>query len=144
MRLSTYTDYSLRVLMYLGLSGEKRTTIQDIATSFQISKGHTMKIVHELGKLGYIETTRGRVGGLKLAKPPEAIGLGEVVRKTETDFDMVPCFISAKLCPITPSCSLKGVLSLATRAYLKTLDEFTLADLLKTRVEMSRALALTV
>lgn len=142
MRLTAYSDYSLRVLMYVGLLGDERATIDEICEAYGISRGHVMKIVNDLGRMGYLETIRGRAGGLKLAIPPEAIGVGEVIRKTETDFAMVPCFESAKLCPITPSCALKGALALATREYLKALDQFTLADLIAAKGSLRKQLGM--
>jgi Rrf2 family transcriptional regulator, nitric oxide-sensitive transcriptional repressor len=132
MRLTDYTDYSLRTLMYLGLNREKLVTIQEIADTYNISKSHLMKVVHQLGVAGLVETVRGRSGGLRLGKEPEQINLGDVVRRTEPDFMMVECFSQAhNNCILSPSCELQGVLRQATAAYLNVLSGVTLADLLR-------------
>ncbi|HEX7650382.1 MAG TPA: Rrf2 family transcriptional regulator [Noviherbaspirillum sp.] len=132
MRLTDYTDYSLRTLMYLGLNRDRLVTIQDIADSYGISKSHLMKVVHQLGLAGLVETIRGRSGGLRLGKEPADINIGAVVRRTEPDFMMVECF-DRKIneCILSPSCELQGALRRATAAYLAVLDEVTLADLLR-------------
>ncbi|WP_332699397.1 Rrf2 family transcriptional regulator [Halalkalibacter lacteus] len=131
MRLTIYTDYSLRVLIYLTtLSENERTNIKDIANAYGISKNHLMKVILQLGKLGLIETTRGRNGGLRLAVKPSDINIGSVVRQTEDDFNIVECFSKEQnKCSISPVCSLKGVLHQALMAYLDVLDQYTLADL---------------
>ena len=132
MRLTDYTDYSLRTLMYLGLNRDRLVTIQDIADSYGISKSHLMKVVHQRGLAGLVETIRGRSGGLRLGKEPADINIGAVVRRTEPDFMMVECF-DRKIneCILSPSCELQGALRRATAAYLAVLDEVTLADLLR-------------
>ena len=96
MRLTVYTDYSLRVLMYVALHPERRPTIGEVAASYGISKNHVMKVVYQLGLAGYVETVRGQSGGMRLAKPPQDIILGEVVRRTEPDLALVPCFVAAE------------------------------------------------
>jgi Rrf2 family nitric oxide-sensitive transcriptional repressor len=132
MRLTDYTDYSLRTLMYLGLNRDRLVTIQDIADVYGISKNHLMKVVHHLGLLGLIETVRGRSGGLRLGMEPDRINLGEVVRKTEPDFAMVECFSKEHNdCILAPACELQGVLRQAVVAYMQVLDGVTLADLLR-------------
>ena len=130
MRLTVYTDYSLRVLMYVAVHVERRPTIAEIATSYGISKNHIMKVVHQLGLAGYIETVRGQRGGMRLARPAQSINLGEVVRRTEPDMALVPCFdpINAT-CAITPACRLRGALAEARTAFLAVLDAYSLADL---------------
>jgi Rrf2 family transcriptional regulator, nitric oxide-sensitive transcriptional repressor len=131
MRLTDYTDYSLRTLMYLGIHRDRLVTIQDIADAYGISKSHLMKVVHQLGLAGLIETIRGRSGGLRLGKEPGEINIGAVVRRTEPDFKMVECFNHQhNECVLTHSCELAGALAQATKAYLTVLDGFTLADLL--------------
>jgi len=131
MRLTDYTDYSLRTLMYLGTNRERLVTIQDIADVYGISKSHLMKVVHQLGVAGLVETVRGRSGGLRLGMEPDQINLGDVVRRTEPDFKMVECFDRAQnACILASSCGLQGVLNRATSAYLEVLDGVTLADLL--------------
>src|SRR3954452_21101436 len=111
MRLTVYADYALRLLMYLALKEDGCATIGEVAQAYGISKSHLMKVAHQLGVAGYIETVRGRSGGLRLAKSPKQINLGEVVRWTEPDMALVPCFkpIDA-FCAIQPSCVLKGAL----------------------------------
>jgi Rrf2 family transcriptional regulator, nitric oxide-sensitive transcriptional repressor len=131
MRLTQYTDYSLRVLIYLAIQDqEKLSNIKEIADVYSISKNHLMKVTFELGKLGYIETIRGRNGGIRLALKPENINIGEVVRKTEEDFYLVECFNDEKnACIISPACRLKHILNDALQAYIAVLDQYTLADL---------------
>ncbi|MGE5650265.1 Rrf2 family transcriptional regulator [Noviherbaspirillum sp. UKPF54] len=132
MRLTDYTDYSLRTLMYLGMNRDRLVTIQDIADTYNISKSHLMKVVHQLGLAGLVETIRGRSGGLRLKKEPQDINIGEVVRGTEPDFTMVECFDrSHNNCILAHSCELQGVLRQATAAYLQVLHGVTLADLLR-------------
>lgn len=132
MRLTMYTDYSLRVLIYLGTKENgKLTTIQEISDAYHISKNHLMKVTFELGKAGFIETVRGRGGGIRLADLPENINVGKVVRQMEEDFHLVECFSSeTNTCPISPICGLRGVLGKALHAYLSVLDEYNLQDLL--------------
>ena len=131
MKLTDYTDYTLRTLMYLGYNRDRLVTIQDIADLHGISKNHLMKVVHQLGLSGVVETVRGRNGGLKLKKEPADINIGEVVRNTESDFYMAECFDRAhNQCVYTPSCVLKDVLRSATAAYLDVLDGVTLEGLI--------------
>ncbi len=130
MRLTVYTDYSLRVLMYVAVHVERRPTIAEIAASYGISKNHIMKVVHQLGVAGYIETVRGQRGGMRLARPAQSINLGEVVRRTEPDMALVPCFDSSNaICVLTPACKLRGALQRAQSAFLDVLDSYSLADL---------------
>lgn len=132
MRLTSYTDYTLRTLIYLAGNRERLATIQDIAELHGISKNHLMKVVHQLGLSGLVETVRGRNGGLRLKREPGDINIGQVVRATETDFDMAECFDRASnTCVYAPACMLKSVLHTATKAYLTVLDGVTLADLVK-------------
>ncbi|VEF48897.1 NO-dependent activator of the ResDE regulon [Bacillus freudenreichii] len=133
MRLTNYTDYSLRVLIYLALKKpEELANITEIAEAYGISRNHLTKVIHELGKMGVIHTIRGRGGGIKLALAPEEINIGEVVRKTEDDFNIVECFSEGpSQCVISPVCGLKHVLNRALFAYLAVLDEYTLADIVK-------------
>lgn len=132
MRLTQWTDYTLRVLMYCAASVHRSSpvTITEIAESHAISRSHLTKIVHVLAARGWLETTRGRGGGMRLLVPAEKIGLGEVVRATETDFSMVECFDPASnLCRLSRHCNLKAILHEATQSYLAVLDRVTLADL---------------
>ncbi|SEU26380.1 Rrf2 family transcriptional regulator [Paenibacillus sp. NFR01] len=142
MRLTLYTDFSLRILLYLGAKPQTElSTIQEISQAYQISKNHLMKVSHELGKAGYIETVRGRGGGIRLAREPLMINIGEVVRRMEDDFYLVECFnATGGSCPISPVCGLKGVLGKALQAYLQVLDEYTLQDLLVNKDELRRIL----
>lgn len=134
MRLTVYTDYALRLLMYLALKDDGLATIEEVAASYGVSKNHLMKITHQLGVGGYIETVRGRRGGLRLARPPREIGLGDVVRYTEPDFAIVMCLEPVDAdCAILPSCVLRRALERARDAFLKVLDEYTLNDLVKPR-----------
>jgi Rrf2 family nitric oxide-sensitive transcriptional repressor len=130
MRLTVYTDYALRVLMYVAVHVEPLPTIAEIAASYGISRAHLMKVAYELGQAGYIETVRGKKGGLRLARPPAEIGLGEVIRTTEPDFALVPCFEPTRsACVLTSDCRLRGVLHQAQAAFLDVLDRYALADL---------------
>jgi Rrf2 family nitric oxide-sensitive transcriptional repressor len=127
MRLTAYTDYSLRTLIYLATHRQQLVTVQHIADAHSIAKNHLTKVVHQLGVLGYIVTVRGRNGGLRLSREPALINVGEVVRQTETDFHMASCFDPASIgCIYAPACSLKGVLARATEAFLAVLEGVTL------------------
>jgi Rrf2 family nitric oxide-sensitive transcriptional repressor len=131
MRLTRYTDYALRVLLYLGTHPDKLATIGEIATYHNISRNHLMKVVHQLGALGYIDTLRGKGGGIRLAHKPEEIILGDVVRHTEENLEIVECFTPGNSeCIIQPGCRLKTVLDEALGSFLATLDLYTLADFL--------------
>lgn len=132
MRLTHWTDYSLRVLMYCAVHAEREqpVTISEIAEAHGISRSHLTKIVVALSDQGWLETTRGRGGGLRLLRPAPEIRLGDVVRQAETDFTMVECFDAASnSCRIDGHCRLKGVLQSALGSYLSVLDGVTLADL---------------
>lgn len=142
MHITRYTDYSLRVLMYVALQRERLCTIREVADSYGISKNHLMKVVHELNLKGYLHTVRGKHGGIRLGRPPEEIKLGRLVRETEQDLALVECFESGNECVIAPACRLKGVLAEALQAFLAVLDRYTLADLLipDQRVSLARFL----
>lgn len=132
MRLTLYTDYSLRVLLYLSSNPNRLVTITELADFYDISRNHLVKVVHELGLSGYIQTVRGKHGGIRLAKPADQIGIGEIVRKTEPDLNLLECFDpSVDKCRITQTCKLKGVLFQARRDFMQELDRHTLADLSK-------------
>ena len=143
MRLTVYTDYALRMLMYLAVKGEGGglATIAEVAKAFGISKAHLNKVAHQLGIGGYVQTTRGKGGGLRLARPADEVGLGDVVRYLEPDMALVPCFdpIHAP-CPITPACGLRGALDAAQQAFLAALDGYNLADLVRRRDELGALL----
>jgi len=143
MRLTDYTDYALRTLIHLGMHRDRLVTIQEIADAYGISKNHLMKVVNQLGNAGWVETIRGRSGGLRLGKEPDKIVIGKVVRDTEPDFSMVECFDRERnSCALAPACELKNVLKRATLAYLAVLDEVTLADILKNRATLEKYLPL--
>lgn len=130
MRLTEFTDYTLRVLMYCAANPERLITIAEVAERHAVSKNHLMKVVNELSRQGMLETTRGRGGGLRLLLNPADIRVGDVVRNCETDFRLVECFdSSSNTCTLTPTCRLKGVLNAALLAYFQTLDAATLADI---------------
>src|SRR5687767_12635434 len=132
MRLSDFTDYSLRVLMYSALTFPEPTTIDQVSQAFRISRHHLVKVVHHLGKLGYLKTRRGIGGGFTLAKVPEEIQIGRLVRRTETTLTLVECFDpETNQCRLTGTCRLKGVLAEAQGAFFETLDKYSLADLIR-------------
>jgi Rrf2 family transcriptional regulator, nitric oxide-sensitive transcriptional repressor len=131
MRLTSFTDYTLRSLIYLGMHRDRLVTIQDIADLHDISKNHLTKVIHQLGVNGLVETVRGRNGGLRLGREPEEINIGAVVRQSESDFFMAECFDSEhNSCVLDGDCYLKFKLKEATEAYLHVLDGLTLAKLL--------------
>jgi Rrf2 family transcriptional regulator, nitric oxide-sensitive transcriptional repressor len=141
MRLTRFTDYSLRVLMYLGVEPHRRATIAEIANSFEISKHHLTKVVHFLGKAGWLANLRGKGGGLELAQPPEDIVVGRVVRETEGAAVPAECFDEdGGRCLITRVCHLQAVLGEAVSAFYAVLDRYTLADLVHNRRDLSRLL----
>ena len=143
MRLTVYTDFSLRVLMFLALKGDGLATIAEIANAYGISKNHLMKVAHQLGIAGYVETVRGKGGGLRLARRPQDIVIGEVVRRTEPDMALVPCFAPVDAsCTIFSSCALRGVLSEARDAFLSALDGHTLLDLVRPRASLRKLLSI--
>lgn len=145
MRLSDYTDYTLRVLMFCATHRERLLTIAELADGLQVSKNHLMKVVNDLARQGLLETTRGRGGGLRLSKAPQAIRIGDVVRASETDFRIVECFDAASdTCTLTPGCALRGVLNRALRAWLAELDAITLADITDGGLRMAPASAVPV
>ena len=129
MRLTAYTDFSLRVLIYLAINPDRRPTIAEIAERYGASRAHMMKVVYQLGLKGYVATVRGKGGGLTLARPIDKITVGEIVRQMEPDMAIVSCFADApSACVIAPACRLKGKLAQARDAFLKVLDDCTLAE----------------
>ena len=172
MKLTNYSDYALRSLIYLAIKPEPNAlaNISDIAEAYQISKSHLTKIVHQLGQLGYIESIRGKNGGIRLAKKPEDINLGVLIQQIEPDFALVDCFASkreeesreqngipltvinerinnevidpTKLgCVISPVCQLKGVFFEALTAFISVLERYTLADIVHNKGQLARLLA---
>ncbi|TEW55278.1 Rrf2 family transcriptional regulator [Psychromonas sp. RZ22] len=130
MHITRYTDYSLRILIYLAINKQQLTTINDIAVSYNISKNHLMKIVQQLNQQGYIIATRGKNGGIRLNHPTNEINIGELVRQVEDKNKLVECFGEDNQCVITPSCQLKNIFAQAQESFFKTLDSYTLQDLL--------------
>jgi len=126
MRVSRYTDYALRILIYLGQQDGRLCSIAEIAEVYAISENHLMKVVQDLAHEGIVQTVRGRGGGIRLAKRPEAIRIGDVVRHTETDCELVDC----TGCRLATYCKLRNVLSESQRAFFAVIDSYTLADLL--------------
>ncbi|WP_294741116.1 Rrf2 family transcriptional regulator [uncultured Exiguobacterium sp.] len=136
MRITQYTDYGLRVLIYLGVNRDVITPMPQIAKHYGISSNHLMKVTQQLTKLGYVESTRGRSGGLRLIQDPKDINIGKVVRQMEP-LDIVECFGNNGHCVIEPSCRLKGVLGRALRAFIRELEQHTLEELLDNRDELN-------
>jgi len=140
MQLTRYTDYGLRVLLYLACT-EEDVTVAEIAQQYGVSRNHLVKIVHRLSQLGHIQTSRGRSGGMHLAHPPQSIRLGDVIRDLETNRTIVECFNPAtNTCPIAPACALKGVLVEAEAAFQNVLDNYTIADLITNRDQVAALL----
>lgn len=142
MRLSTFSDYSLRVLMYLGADADRLATIAEIARAHDISENHLMKVVQQLARTGLIESVRGKGGGIRLAREPQDIVLGDVVRLTETDFALAECLGDGCTCRIQAPCRLRTILGEAVAALFLVLDGYTLADLLGNRDDLNRAIGL--
>jgi Rrf2 family nitric oxide-sensitive transcriptional repressor len=145
MQLSLHADYALRVLIYLGTHEQKIARTQDISDAYGISKNHLVRVVQTLSEHGYVRIHAGRFGGVSLGQAPKEIRLGQVVRQTEPNFRLVECFDTAtNTCPIIRACTLKRILSEALEAFVATLDEYTLADVLKpgARREIAELLAI--
>jgi len=140
MRLTFSTDYALRLLMLVGLETARLVTIEEVADRFGISKNHLMKVAHQLGQRGYLETVRGRNGGLRLGKAPDQIVVGEVVRKMEPDFAVVECESPAGYCRIAPCCTLRSAMREAVQAFLAKLDQYTLEELLRPKSKLRQLL----
>lgn len=134
MRFTRYTDYAMRVLIYLGARPDELCSIPEIAKAYGISQNHLMKVVNDLGHAGYISSVRGRFGGIRLAKRPEDINIGAVVRQTEDGFDLVDC----GSCIIAPACGFTSVLNEAMAAFMAVLDRYTLADLATRKADIAR------
>jgi Rrf2 family transcriptional regulator, nitric oxide-sensitive transcriptional repressor len=133
MKLTTFSDYTLRVLMFLALNRDRLATIPEIAAAYDISENHLMKVVHQLARSGVIESVRGKGGGIRLAREPEAIRLGQIVRASEGSAPIVECLSEdVGNCRIAPACRLSGILVRAFDALYAALDEYTLADLVRT------------
>ncbi|WP_176591173.1 Rrf2 family transcriptional regulator [Sphingobium sp. EM0848] len=137
MQLTRHTDYALRVLIHLVVAPSGRATIWEIADTYGLSRNHLMKVVHHLGQGGFLDTQRGRGGGFTLARPPETISIGEVVRHCEPDMNMADC----GSCAIRPACGLSGILKAATAAFLAVLDQHSLADASRDRAGLAAIIA---
>jgi Rrf2 family transcriptional regulator, nitric oxide-sensitive transcriptional repressor len=144
MRVTRYTDYSLRVLIYLGLRPHERSTIREISDAYAISRNHLMKVVQKLVARGYVESVRGVGGGLNLARPPLEIRVGEVVSDMEPDLALVECMRADNRCVITRSCKLQGMLARARASFLEVLNEYTLDDILQPQQARELALVLRI
>lgn len=143
MRVATYSDFALRVLMYAAVRNPAYVTITEVAKAYGISKNHLMKVTNQLAQAGYLDTQRGRNGGLRLARPAASINIGKVLRLTEQGSALVECFDPAtNRCVITPACHLKHLLHDALEAFFLKLEESTLADLVRNPRDLS-ALFLT-
>ena len=133
MRLTTFTDYSLRVLIYLAIRGEQNTTIARIAQDYDISRNHLMKVVQELSQKGYVTAARGKNGGLRLSRPAAQINIGALVRDMENDMAIAECFGPRNQCLLAPACGLAGLFAEALEAFLAVLDRHSLEDVLPGR-----------
>ena len=140
MRVTLYTDFALRTLIQVSLNDGKLTTINDIARSFGISKPHLMKVVNHLSQKGYLDTVRGRNGGIRLMREPRHINIGQVVRDTEETLDVIGCLEHKGYCPIERVCVLRSALRDATHAFLAVMGTYSLADLIKPRKALSSLL----
>ncbi len=140
MQLTRYTDFGIRTLMYLAIQPDRETLfrISEITEVFELSPNHVSKIVHHLGKLGYLQTIRGKSGGFKLGKSPDDINVGQLVRVLENSLAPIDC--SKPYCRFTPSCQLKGVLAEAVTAYLTVLDQYSLSDIVSNSDDLLRLL----
>lgn len=142
MRLNVQTDFALRLLMHLAVNGGTLVTIAEIADRYAISRNHLMKVAHLLGRAGFVETVRGRAGGLRLSMAAKDIRVGDVVRRMESDFTLVECFQDGRSeCLITPACKLKGVLHEAMAAFLAVLDQRSIRDLVTRNTSLKALLA---
>jgi len=131
MQLTSYTDYSLRALLYIGKYPDRLVTVSEITDHYSVSRNHMVKVVHNLGTHGFIQTVRGKSGGMRLAKNPEEINIADVVSLTEPHMNIQECFSrETNTCPMIDSCKLKGALYKARRAFMQVLEEQTLADML--------------
>jgi Rrf2 family nitric oxide-sensitive transcriptional repressor len=142
MRLTTFSDFALRVLMYAGAREDRLITIEETAKTYHVSRAHLMKVVNVLTRAGFLESVRGRSGGFMLAMRPEDINLGTVVRTTEPDFALVECFATGNQCILTENCRLPNVLNEALTSFIETLERYTLADIMLTGEDFGLARAM--
>jgi Rrf2 family transcriptional regulator, nitric oxide-sensitive transcriptional repressor len=142
MKLTSYTNYALRSLQLAALKAPNRIKVDDVVKVHGLARPHIVKIVHELGRAGYLETVRGRGGGFFLARPPEDIIIGDVVRLTEGPLDIVECFNPKKnTCPLIGICKLSKAMQKATKAFMDVLDDLTLADIASNKHELLARIA---
>ena len=143
MRLTTFSDYTLRVLMYLAIDPTRLATIPEIANAYGISENHLMKVVHRLARSGLLESVRGKGGGVRLALPPASIRLGQVIRASEGETAIVECFSAeANTCRITPACRLAKILAAAFEDFYRSLDAYSLADLVTEPLQLGALLSI--
>ena len=140
MQLTSFSDYCLRVLVYAGTRHPQLSSVKDIAAAYAINEPHVVKVVHFLSKAGYLETVRGRGGGLRLQKPAHEIRVGTVVRETEKNLALVECLASGGMCAITPACNMKPMFQEALDAFLEVLDSYCLDDILAPKTRLKRLL----
>jgi Rrf2 family nitric oxide-sensitive transcriptional repressor len=144
MQLTLFTDYALRMLMYLGLAGDRLVPIAEVAEKFDVSSHYMLKVAQELARLGYIDAIRGRNGGVRLAREPARINLGDLVRKTEPEASVLDCVGNDHVdCAIVGACRLRRVFRDAQAAFHGVLDRYTLADVLGPRRELRQLLQIT-
>ena len=136
MRMTLHSDFGLRMLTYLAIHPDRPCTVSEIADSYGLSRNHLLKVALRLRNHGFVETTRGRAGGLRLAVSPKDIGIGAVIRSLEDDFSLVECFKEGGGCMIAPACRLKGVFGEALAAYMAVLDRYTLGDVMENRAAL--------
>ncbi len=143
MRMTLHTDYALRMLIYAATRRDGVCTANDVAEAYGLSRNHLLKVAQTLRDLGVVETIRGRAGGIRLAKAPEEIALGALIRATEEEFSLAECMqVGARACAISPACRLKGVLHEALGAFLAVLDKYTLADIVRNRASLGPLLGI--
>lgn len=139
MQLTSYTDFSLRVLMFVAINKDRLVTVREITNTYNVSRHHMVKVVHNLAKQGFLQTTRGKYGGVRLGRAPHLINIGEVVRCSENNMDIVECLKDTHCdCPITPVCPAKLILKQASDSFLNVLSNYTLADLTIKRDSLSK------
>ncbi|WP_337184200.1 Rrf2 family transcriptional regulator [Shinella sp.] len=143
MRMTLHTDYALRMLIYVATRPDRTCTVNDVAEAYGLSRNHLLKVAQTLRGLGLVETTRGRAGGIRLARPPQEIAVGALVRATEEEFTLAECMqAGGRACAISPSCRLKGMLHEALGAFLAVLDKYTLADIVRNRAALGPLLGI--
>lgn len=139
MKLTSYADYSLRVLIFLSLNHERLCTSSEISETYMISRNHLAKIIHQLSRLGFIKSYKGASGGIRLAKEPKDINVGLLIKEIEPDFNIVDCFVGDKSkspCRLTPHCKLKSIMNESLSLFIKNLEKYTLEDIVENREEL--------